>query len=176
MGSLWKNRTYDRVTMHGGKELSNLPIMPIPDEYCMYLTRDHFVAYMEKYARRFNIQPQFYQTVESASFSQETGRWNFIARCSLDNSEKEYHERFLVVATGEFSEKFMPDVPGLDSFRGTVIHSIDYKNEKDFEGNRVLIVGSGNSGMEIALDLVKNEPGPRPSMVVRSPVKICQNP
>jgi len=169
VGSLWKNRTYDRVTMHGGKELSNLPLMPIPDEYPMYLTRDHFVAYMEKYARRFNIQPQFYQIVESASFSQGTGRWHVITRCSLDNSEREYHGRFLVVATGEFSEKFMPDVPGLDSFRGTVIHSIDYKNEKDFEGKRVLVVGSGNSGMEIALDLVKNETGPRPSMVVRSP-------
>lgn len=169
VGSLWKNRTYDRVTMQGGKQLSNLPLMPVPDEYPMYLTRDNFVAYMEKYARRFNIQPQFCQSVESASFSQETGRWHVITKCSSDNSEREYHERFLVVATGEFSEKFMPDIPGLDSFRGTVIHSIDYKNEKAFEGKRVLVVGCGNSGMEIALEIVNNDAGPRPSMVVRSP-------
>eukprot|EP00253_Pinus_taeda_P020968 PITA_20968 len=169
VGSLWKNRTYDRVTLQGSNQHSSLPLMPVPDEYPVFLTRDHFSAYLEKYARRFKIQPQFCQTVESASFSQETGRWHVIARCSSDNSEREYHGRFLVVATGEFSEKFIPDVPGLDSFRGTVIHSIDYKNEKDFEGKRVLVVGCGNSGMEIALELVKNDAGPRPSIVVRSP-------
>lgn len=176
VGSLWKNRTYDRVTLQGSKQHAHLPFMPVPDEYPMFLPKDHFVAYLEKYARRFNIQPQFCQSVESASFSQETGRWHVIARCSSDNSEREYHGRFLVVATGEFNEKFIPDVPGLDSFRGTVIHSIDYKNEKDFEGKRVLVVGWGNSGMDIALELLNNDGGPRPSIVVRSPVIICQNP
>lgn len=81
-------------------------------------------------------------------------------------SRKEYLDRFLVVATGENGEKCMPDISGLEGFAGTVIHSIDYKSGKEFEGKKVLVVGCGNSAMEIALDLVNNNT--RPSVVVCS--------
>eukprot|EP00253_Pinus_taeda_P010608 PITA_10608 len=167
LASLWKHRTYDRLQLHIGKKFCQLPLMPFPEEYPMFVTKDQFIFYLEEYAKRFNIHPLFCQFVESASFCQETGKWHVRARGSLDNSEREYLGRFLVVATGENSENFMPDISGLEDFAGIAMHSIDYKNGKDFEGKKVLVVGCGNSGMEIALDLANNNA--RPTLVVRSP-------
>lgn len=73
-----------------------------------------------------------------------------------------------MVAAGENDEKVVPHVNGLDSFEGVVIHSSEYRTGSAFKGKDVLVVGSGNSGMEIAFDLF--EAGARPSIVVRSPV------
>ena len=62
----------------------------------------------------------------------------------------------------------MPDIDGLKDFGGEVLHSCDYKSGKKFRGKRVLVVGCGNSGMEVSLDLCNHEA--KPSMVVRSSV------
>nr|GEV92455.1 putative pyridine nucleotide-disulfide oxidoreductase, class-II [Tanacetum cinerariifolium] len=81
---------------------------------------------------------------------------------------EEYIGEFLVVATGENSEGFIPSVSGLDSFKGSVMHSIEYENGKKFGDKNVLVVGAGNSGMEIAYDLCNW--GAQTSIVVRNPV------
>lgn len=83
---------------------------------------------------------------------------------------EEYSGRFLIVASGETAEPFVPQVVGLESFKGKVIHSTRYKNGKEFHHEHVLVVGSGNSGMEIALDLANF--AAKPSIIVRSPVLI----
>lgn len=80
-----------------------------------------------------------------------------------------YVGRFLVVATGENCDAFIPEVDGLSEFKGEVIHSTAYKSGKGYENKKVLVVGAGNSGMEIALDL--SEHGAKTSIVVRSPVR-----
>ncbi|KAF3332902.1 putative indole-3-pyruvate monooxygenase YUCCA10 [Carex littledalei] len=81
---------------------------------------------------------------------------------------EEYVGRYLVVAAGKFDAKVVPDVNGLESFKGVVIHSSEYRTGSAFKGKDVLVVGSGNSGMEIAFDLF--EAGARTSVVVRSPI------
>lgn len=81
---------------------------------------------------------------------------------------EEYSGRFLVVATGE-SEAFVPAVEGLEGFTGEVLHSSGYKSGEKYRGKRVLVVGCGNSGMEIAFDLAVH--GAMTSIVVRSPVR-----
>lgn len=79
-----------------------------------------------------------------------------------------YEGVFLVVASGESSEAFVPDIDGLSEFKGEVIHSTEYKSGEGFEKKKVLVVGCGNSGMEIAYDL--STFGAQTSIVVRSPV------
>ena len=79
--------------------------------------------------------------------------------------------RWLVVATGENAEAVLPDIPGLKDFKGSCVHSSQYKNGSSYKGKKVLVIGSGNSGMEIALDLANN--GADTSIVVRSPVSFC---
>lgn len=75
---------------------------------------------------------------------------------------------FLVVATGETAEAFTPAVEGIEGFDGSVMHSTEFKSGKGFEGKNVLVVGAGNSAMEIGLDLAIH--GVNTSMVVRNPV------
>ena len=76
--------------------------------------------------------------------------------------------KFLVVASGENSAENIPMIPGLENFPGDVIHSSSYKSGKSYSGKNVLVVGSGNSGMEIAYDLATH--GANTSIVIRSPV------
>lgn len=76
--------------------------------------------------------------------------------------------QFLVVATGENSAASIPPIPGLSRFEGEAIHSSAYKSGRAYTGKSVLVVGAGNSGMEIAYDLATH--GAHTSIVVRSPV------
>uniref|UniRef100_A0ACD5X8W1 Uncharacterized protein n=1 Tax=Avena sativa TaxID=4498 RepID=A0ACD5X8W1_AVESA len=78
--------------------------------------------------------------------------------------------KFLVVASGENSANNIPVIPGLDTFLGETLHSSRYKSGKSFFGKSVLVIGSGNSGMEIAYDLATH--GANTSIVIRSPVHV----
>ena len=86
----------------------------------------------------------------------------------LSKGEEVYLGKFLVVASGENSEGFIPRMKGLESFEGEFIHASGYKNGEDFYGKQVLVVGGGNSGMEIAYDL--SNWNVKASICVRSPV------
>ncbi|XP_073158071.1 probable indole-3-pyruvate monooxygenase YUCCA10 [Henckelia pumila] len=175
IASLWKKYTYDRVHLHLRKPYSELPLMPIPKPYSAYLSRAEFTLYLNDYASRFGIKPIFRQAVEAAEYDEVAGKWNVKARYHgvVGNSDeviKGYSSRFLVVATGESCDAFWPEIEGLQSFDGEVLHSTQYKNGEKFEGKSVLVVGSGNSGMEISLDLANY--GAKTSIVVRSPIHI----
>ncbi|KAL0389582.1 UNVERIFIED_CONTAM: putative indole-3-pyruvate monooxygenase YUCCA10 [Sesamum calycinum] len=108
--------------------------------------------------------------VEAASYDEVSGKWRIKARDLESGEAEEYTSRFLVVATGETCDPKIPKVEGLESFGGEILHSTEYKNGEKFKGKRVLVVGSGNSGMEIALDLANS--GAKTSIVVRSPIHI----
>ncbi|KAA8515203.1 hypothetical protein F0562_018382 [Nyssa sinensis] len=81
-----------------------------------------------------------------------------------------YVSDFLVLATGENDEPYVPPLPGLSSFHGETIHSREYKSAKRYKDKRVLVVGKGNSGMEIAYDL--SNFGAKASIVIRSPFHV----
>ncbi|KAA8543164.1 hypothetical protein F0562_021341 [Nyssa sinensis] len=89
---------------------------------------------------------------------------------SYDRLHLHLAKHFLVVATGESSDPFTPEVEGLSTFMGEVIHSTQFKSGEKYSEKNVLVVGSGNSGMEIALDLSNH--GAKTSIVVRSPMHI----
>lgn len=76
--------------------------------------------------------------------------------------------RWLVVATGENADPFVPEIVGLDKFSGKMVHTCRYKSGVDFRGEKVLVVGCGNSGLEVSLDLCRH--GAKPSLVVRNSV------
>ncbi|MED6155266.1 hypothetical protein PIB30_003448 [Stylosanthes scabra] len=168
--SLWKKHTYDRLHLHLSKHLCQLPHMPFPPSSPSYVPRNQFLAYLDSYVAHFAISPLYRRTVEFAEYDEVAKSWRVKARNGDSGEVEEYVGRFLVVATGETTDPFVPQVEGLGSFPGKVIHSTEFKSGKGFEGQHVLVVGSGNSGMEIALDLVNH--GAITSIVVRSPVHI----
>ncbi|KAJ4789660.1 Flavin-containing monooxygenase [Rhynchospora pubera] len=168
IGSLWRKRSYDRVCLHLAKQFCSLPHMPHSDTTPTYIPKSEFISYLDSYAERFRLRIRFGRRVESARYDQKSGRW--IVKARNGDVLEEYIGRFLVVAAGENDQKVVPDVNGLDSFKGVVIHSSEYRTALAFKGKDVLVVGSDNSGMDIAYDLF--EAGARCSIVVRSMIHI----
>ncbi|KAJ4916323.1 putative indole-3-pyruvate monooxygenase YUCCA11 [Raphanus sativus] len=168
--SLWKRRSYDRLKLHLAKQYCQLPHMPFPPNAPTFVSKAGFISYLDEYATRFNVNPRYNRNVRSAYF--EDGRWIAEVDNNAAAAEREvYSAEYLVVATGENSEALIPEIPGFsESFEGEYLHSSEYKNGEKFAGKHVLVVGSGNSGMEIAYDVSKWDA--EVSLVVHSPVHV----
>jgi indole-3-pyruvate monooxygenase len=161
VGPAW-HRHYERLHLHTDKKHSELPFAPFPREYPRYPSRTQMIDYLEAYARRFPLEIRLGQQVVSARRAQ--GAWE------VRTQDNFYQAPNLVIATGNTREPSLPDWPGLSSFRGDRLHSSQYRNGEPFRGRKVLVVGLGNSGGEIALDLWEH--GARPSLAVRGPVNV----
>lgn len=166
---LWKKKAYDRLHLHLAKRFCELPHFQMPADWPKYPSREQFVCYLDDYAHRFSIRPLCRRSVVAGSFDDSRKKWTVVVRNEESGELEEYSGRFLVVASGETSDPFVPEVDGLSSFPGRVLHSTQYKSGKEFADMNVLVVGSGNSGMEIAVDL--SDHGAKTSVVVRSPVR-----
>ncbi|KAJ8547460.1 hypothetical protein K7X08_011046 [Anisodus acutangulus] len=167
---MWKKYAYDRLHLHLAKQFCQLPHFPFPSSFPTYLPKKEFIQYLDDYVSHFNINPLFKRTVESVCFDESTKKWNVKVRIGNSGEVEGYFSKFLVVATGEASYPFIPKVPGLESFKGEAIHTTQYKNGEKFKGKSVLVVGCGNSGMEIALDLANC--GAKTSIIVRGPIHL----
>ncbi|MGA7280489.1 MAG: NAD(P)/FAD-dependent oxidoreductase [Acidimicrobiia bacterium] len=157
-------RHYDRLHLHTVKELSHLPGLPFPPEYPTYVPRAQLAAYYRAYAERFDIEPRF--GVEAISISRtDEGRW-----LTETSDGGQILSEYVVVATGANRVPNRPRYPGEDEYHGEITHSRDYKSPESFRDKRVLVVGMGNTGAEIALDLA--ERGVESHISVRGPVNI----
>ncbi|PIN05206.1 Flavin-containing monooxygenase [Handroanthus impetiginosus] len=154
IASLWQLKTYDRLKLHLPKQFCELPLMGFPQDFPTYPTKQQFIQYLEDYAKRFEICPVFNQTVVGAEYDGNLGFWRVRTA-----AEVEYVCRWLVVATGENAEEVVPEIEG-----------IGYKNGGVYKGKKVLVVGCGNSGMEVCLDLCNHNA--TPSLVARNRVHI----
>ena len=164
VGAAWRNH-YDRLHLHTIKAESCLPHLPYPDHYPTYVSRDAFVAYLEQYVAHFGIKPVFNECVTGVRRA-DKGHW--LVRTNTDT----FIAGNVVVCTGYNRVANQPNLPGLDSFTGTVLHSQAYRSGAAFAGQRVLVIGMGNTGAEIALDL--QEHGAKPTISVRGPVSIVK--
>lgn len=164
IASLWQHKTYDRLKLHLPKHFCELPLLGFPQNFPKYPTKLQFISYMESYADHFCIHPRFNQTVQNAEFHPTSGLW------TVRTQDRRYISRWLVVATGENAEPVVPEIPGINKFGGAIVHTSLYKSGSDFKNQRVLVVGCGNSGMEVCLDLCRYNAIPH--MVVRNTVHV----
>ncbi len=162
VGSSWR-RHYDRLRLHTVKKLSHLPHLPFPDDYPQYASRKQVVDYLEMYAQHFDIRPQFNTSVRKI---EKTGDcWH------VETSDgRSFYASNVVIATGVNRKPKVPEWKGQEEFEGKVLHSCDYRNPGDTEGKRVLVIGMGNTGAELALDLAEHDM--ETFISVRSPVSI----
>ncbi|KAL2236065.1 indole-3-pyruvate monooxygenase YUCCA6 [Sesamum indicum] len=167
IASLWQLKTYDRLKLHLPKQFCELPHMSFPQDFPTYPTKQQFIQYLEDYAKRFEIKPVFNQSVVSAEFDENLGFWRVR---TAPPGEVEYVCRWLIVATGENAEAVVPAIEGAEEFEGAVVHTSGYKSGEVYKGKKVLVVGCGNSGMEVCLDLCNHNA--TPSLVVRDTVHI----
>ncbi|XP_031487328.1 probable indole-3-pyruvate monooxygenase YUCCA4 [Nymphaea colorata] len=172
IASLWHYRTYDRLKLHLPKQFCQLPFLPFPPHFPEYPSKHQFLSYLHSYAAKFGIRPRFNQSVLSTQFDPLCGLWRVRTLDLAADSGRttEYICKWVVVASGENAQPVLPDIPGLDKFKGRVLHTCAYKSGEDFRGQRVLVVGCGNSGMEVSLDLCNQ--GAKPYMVVRNSVHV----
>jgi cation diffusion facilitator CzcD-associated flavoprotein CzcO len=161
VGSSWRGH-YDRLHLHTSKGFSGLPFLPFPRRAPRYPSRLQVVEYLESYCREHELSIEFGRRIEAAR--RVDGRWEVRA------ADVTYSAKALVVATGLSREPHVPEWPGRGSFAGEILHSSQYRNGEPYSGRDVLVVGFGNSGGEIALDLFEH--GSRPSLSVRGPVNV----
>jgi cation diffusion facilitator CzcD-associated flavoprotein CzcO len=161
VGVVWR-RHYDRLHLHTDRNRSGLPGMAMPQTYPLYPSRQQVVQYLENYAARADIRPVFNTAV--SRIRQDGTQW-----CA-DAGEGTISAPVAVVATGIADAPYRPSWPGFELYRGAIVHSSDYRNPTPYAGQRVLVVGFGNSGGEIALDLANA--GIDVALAVRSPVQI----
>ncbi len=146
IGSAWRTR-YDSFRLHTIRWLSALPGLPIPRVYGPWVARDDFVRYLERYAATFGLAPQF--GTELTGLTRSDVGWR------LTTSRGELEADQVVLATGACTEPDIPDWPGRAGFTPSLIHSMAYRKPDPYAGRRVLVVGSGNSATEVAVDLAR---------------------
>lgn len=161
VGSAWRKH-YDRLHLHTHKRGSALPGRAFPSEYPRYPSREQFVEYLEGYSRHFAFKPAFEEPV--TRIVRDDTEW------VITTPKRNLTSKHVVIATGLTRVPLQPTWPGLDKFRGDVLHSSRYRNGSAWKGKRVLVVGLGNSGGEIAIDL--HEHGARPTLAVRGAVNV----
>ncbi len=144
IGAAWRNR-YDGLRLHTVRGLSGLPGAPIPRRFGRWIRRDDLVAYLEDYARRFQIEPEL--GVDVTRIERTDGGWRVETSAGARVAER------VVLATGYTRTPHIPDWPGLDTFSGSFRHSVDYREPSAYAGRKVLVVGAGNSASEIAVEL-----------------------
>lgn len=151
VASSWRAH-YDRLHLHTVKQLSHLPHMQFPDSYPTYVSRDQLIAYMESYAESFDIRPIYNSEVISVGVRGDDGY-----RIVETSGGETYRTQHLVIATGVNRVPNIPAWPGQETFTGEIVHSRFYKNAEPYAGKSVLVVGFGNTGAEVALDLCNND-------------------
>jgi len=161
VGPAWR-RHYDRLHLHTDRGHSGLPGMPMPATYPVYPSRAEVVAYLERYAAHFDIQPVF--DTDVSRIARDGGQWR------ADVGQGVFTAPVMVIATGMAAAPYRPAWPGQESYSGRIVHSSDYRNPAPYAGARVLVVGFGNSGGEIALDLA--DAGVDVALAVRGPVQV----
>jgi cation diffusion facilitator CzcD-associated flavoprotein CzcO len=164
VGASWRGR-YDRLKLNTGRQFSHLPNRKYPKGTPTFPTRDQIVEHLDRHAHEDGIELQLGSAVER--IDKHNGGWR------VSTSDGEIEARQVVVATGYEHSPFLPDWPGRDAFPGEVIHSADYRNPAPYAGKRVLVVGPGCSGMEIAHDVATNGAA-KVWLAVRTPPNIIK--
>lgn len=164
--SSWRHH-YERLHLHTVKTHSALPGLPFPDSAPRYVPRQGVVEYLLAYAKHHGLRPELGHEVVAVEPAAPGTPARWLATTALG---RRFGARHMVLATGANRQPSAPELPGQAAFGGRILHSRHYRNAAPFAGQRVLVVGMGNTGAELALDLAEH--GVRTALSVRSPVNI----
>jgi cation diffusion facilitator CzcD-associated flavoprotein CzcO len=165
IGDNWRKR-YHALVLHNQVHVNHLPYMRFPPTWPVYIPKDKIAGWFETYVESMELN---YWTatelVEGGSYDEKTQRWSVVLR-DADGLKREMHPRHVVLATGASGIPNLPDIPTLRNFSGTILHSSQYNDAEAWKEKNVLVIGSGNSGHDIAQDLHSN--GAKVTLVQRN--------
>jgi len=150
IGGTWARR-YDRLHLHTIRGYSGLAHYAIPPRFPRYLSRDQFVEYLGEYAEHFGLRVVTACPVGWVAPDSTNGDWKVTTAI-----RDVWRARAVVIATGQYRIPIASAWPGGNDYAGQLSHSSGYANGAPYAGKRVLVVGAGNSGAEIATDIAEN--------------------
>ena len=159
VGARWRTR-YNGLRLNTMRTFSALPGYRIPRRYGRYPRREDFVAYLEAYAAHHRLSLRFETTLERVERVGEDGLWR------LETSTGPLLARYVVLATGYDAVPKLPVWARSDEYAGELIHASEYRSPERYVGREVLVVGAGNTGIDVAGFLV--EAGARVSLAMRT--------
>jgi thioredoxin reductase len=163
VGDNWRKR-YHALTLHNQLHVNHLPYMPFPPNWPTYIPKDKLAGWFDAYVEAMELNYWTGTEFESGSYDEREKRWTVTLK--RNGSPRELHPRHVVMATGVSGIPSIPDIPSLRSFAGTVLHSSQYEDGEAWSDKRALVIGTGNSGHDIAQDL--HSSGAKVTLVQRS--------
>ena len=164
IGDNWRKR-YHALTLHNQVQVNHLPYMLFPPNWPTYIPKDKLANWFESYVDGMELNFWTGTEFEGGSYDEKEERWTVVLR-RADGSRRTMHPRHVVLATGVSGIPSLPDIPSLKNFAGTVIHSSQYTDGEEWKGKKAVVIGTGNSGHDIAQDL--HSSGAEVTMVQRS--------
>jgi hypothetical protein len=164
IGDNWRNR-YHALVLHNQVHVNHLPYMRFPPNWPAYIPKDKVAAWFEAYVESMELNYWTATEFEGGTYDEKEGRWSVVLR-RADGTKREMQPRHVVMATGVSGIPSLPDIPTLPNFGGTILHSSQYDDGEAWKGKKVLVIGSGNSGHDIAQDL--HSGGAKVTLVQRS--------
>ena len=168
VGDNWRRR-YDALTLHNQVHVNHLPYMPFPPNWPVYIPKDKLAGWFESYVEAMELNYLAGTEFEGGAYDAAAKRWSVVMR-TADGKKRTMHPRHVVMATGVSGIPNLPEIPALRGFRGSVLHSSEYQDGAAWKGKRALVIGTGNSGHDIAQDLYSS--GATVTLVQRSPTLI----
>lgn len=168
IGDNWRKR-YHSLTLHNEAHVNHLPTIPFPPSFPTYIPKDKLANWFESYVESLELNFWTGTALESGSYDEAQKRWNVTLKKS-DGTTRVMHPRHLIFATGVSSIPYTPKLPGLEDFKGTVVHSGSFANAENWRGKKVLVLGSGTSGHDVAQELQAD--GADVTLIQRSPTYV----
>jgi cation diffusion facilitator CzcD-associated flavoprotein CzcO len=155
VGDNWRNR-YHSLTLHNEVWANSLPYVPFPPTWPTFVPKDKLAGFLEAYAEFMELNVWTGTEFSGADYDDETRLWT--AQVTRpDGTERVLRVPHVVLATGSVSgTPRWPSLPGLEDFGGEVMHSSQFTSGIDYAGKRAVVVGTGNSGHDVAQELYSN--------------------
>jgi putative flavoprotein involved in K+ transport len=168
IGDNWRQR-YHALTLHNQVQVNHLPYIPFPQSWPTYIPKDKLAGWFEAYVESMELNYWPATELESGIYDEAEGRWRVALR-QADGTTREMRPRHVVLATGVSGIPNIPDIATVDRFRGTVLHSSQYGDGETWKGKSAIVIGTGNSGHDIAQDLYSS--GATVTLAQRGPTLI----
>jgi cation diffusion facilitator CzcD-associated flavoprotein CzcO len=151
IGDNWRKR-YHALTLHNQVQVNHLPYLHFPPNWPTYIPKDKLANWFETYVEAMELNFWTETEFEGGTYDEEGGRWTVTLR-RAGGEKRIMHPRHVVLATGVSGIPNVPEIPGLKDFAGKVVHSSRYDDGENWKGKRAIVIGTGNSGHDIAQDL-----------------------
>ena len=155
IGDNWRVR-YHSLALHNQIHVNHLPYMPFPPNWPKYIPKDMLGNWLEMYAEAMELNCWTATEFVKGDFDELKKCWTVTLR-RADGSEKIMRPRHIILANGTSGIARIPELPGLKDFAGDMFHSHGFKNGAPWRGKKALVLGTGNSGHDIAQDLYSNQ-------------------